>query len=404
MKIITDLKSKRSDVASQMEQLISTARAENRDFTADEVKTWENNSKQIESINAQIERAEKQEEISRYMINNAGEEKEKEQISNRYSMRKAMTELNKGTITGIEREMHEEALKSTPNYSGRGLILPYELFQKRAAMTDGSNAEWAKTIVSDKLSNIKAKSVIDALGVTVYEGLNGDLKLPYASTGAASFVSESTDLSEFSVTQGSETLVPRRLGWYKDFSPEFLNSNSPALFDQLVADGVNDIWRALSSDLFDQFDSQLTANSGNASGDTAEFLTLALLTELESALTIDGLGDLKYATTLGVRGYAKSKEAMTNGSIPIWVDNTLNGYGAVASSFANKFSGDTKHQMVFGDFALSSVGLFGGGYEMMLDEITNALKGYKRVIISAMGDTGIHNPNAFVNVQNLKIS
>lgn len=398
MKQVTDLKIQRANYISEMETLVNSAKEGQRDLSEVENTRWSQLNADIKKIDNSIEMLERQDELNKSIVTVTAP---KIVAPRNYSIGKAVKGLASGRLEGLEFERHNELTKNT-SWDGRGILIPFEAFEKRAVLAHADNTSWEPTFVNDNLSIIKTKNYLQELGVTFMPNLTGNLRLPSMNSVSAAFVNEKSDMSEFTVTQGVELLSARRIAGYKDVSAEFFAENSASIIDAMVIELVDSIYRTITADIFDNIDSQITVVSGMGSGETATAISASILTAMEASLNTDGLGDLKYVTSPAVRGQAKATAFLAN-QAPIWLNNQMNGYNSYATSLVNTYSGATKHQLVLADFSKVVVGIWGANsVQVLLDPYTNGLKNYTRVIVSMLADTGIWNKDAFALAQHIK--
>ena len=147
MKTPNQLKEARAERIEALEVLTNSAEAEGRDMTTEESQRADDILNEVEALDKQIERAEKVQATLKAKavavdhIGSAGEDRELARAAGSYSLSKAVKEMSTNSLSGLEREMKEEALKEfrdagiTP--SGN-LQIPIKLMEARAVATTSS--------------------------------------------------------------------------------------------------------------------------------------------------------------------------------------------------------------------------------------------------------------------------
>jgi hypothetical protein len=110
----------------------------------------------------------------------------------RFSVTKALGELSNspqpgidGTVTGLEREVHDALSNRLKNLTGtqpQGFLIPIQCLKG----LNGTSAPAGGFMVGTDLAAIepalRSKSVVIAMGATVFENLRGNLGIPAEST------------------------------------------------------------------------------------------------------------------------------------------------------------------------------------------------------------------------------
>jgi Phage capsid family len=127
-----------------------------------------------------------------------------------------------------------------------------------------------------------------------------------------------------------------------------------------------------------------------------------MTTLLESANT-DQLGDGGWLTTPGLKGTLKGITRLGNTiGLPIWSDeDTVDGYKArssnqVAKTNTKGTSGATLHTLIRGIFETMIIGMWGSGFELIVDPYRLKKQGMVELTTFMLTDVTLTYPAAFV--------
>ena len=140
-----NLKENRAELVETMEAILDVAKSEERDLTADESKSWEGFDTEIKALDKKIAIAERQEQLNKSIavnmsVQNSTDVAKKELKS--WSLFKAVRDVQAGGLTGVEKEMHQEA-ENEKRGSMNGIGLPSFMtnnVEKRAFVDQGASA------------------------------------------------------------------------------------------------------------------------------------------------------------------------------------------------------------------------------------------------------------------------
>ncbi len=263
----------------------------------------------------------------------------------------------------------------------------------------------ASIIAEDLLSGsfielLRNRSVLQNIGITVLDGLIGDVAIPRLTTGGTAYwlSTDATDITESTQVLDQVTLVPKNVGAFSIYTRQLLMQSSIAI-EQLVRNDLATVL-AIAIDLAGLYGSgsagQPTGVS-NTSGINAPTAfaaavpTYAEVVLMESAVATDNAltGTLAYVLESAMRGSLKTKEKATNTAQFIWEPgNTLNGSRAEVSNQIT--SGD----IFFGNWADLLQGVW-GGLDVLVDPFTLSARMNTRVIEMFTTDFGVRHPVSF---------
>ena len=413
MKTINELRAERLKLIEKMSILIALGKAEKRSLTEDENKVWSGDNNRIKEIDAEIIVLERQEELNKQLLGTKPPiETPEKKVAKRYDFFKAIRENATNSLAGLELEMSQEGAKElreagdapTPG----AFIIPASVFnvkvEKRAEVGTGDTTPPIKTGAVDLLSVVRTPILLDTLGVTMYEGLNGNLKVPKMGQLVAAFVAEKSAVATSGADLISDTLAPRRCGSFDDFTKELLSQTSSSVQAQIMREFVDAIWRALQIDLLDAVALGATVISGSEITDVTAVLTHAKILSMESAIE-SGFPNMAYAMSNGQKALLKALVLDSGSGKFAFMDNEVNGYAAYATASLLATNGGNTNQnfdVIFGNWASAVIGSW-GGIEVITDPYSVADKGEIRVTANGLFDTGVANALSFSAIRNATV-
>jgi hypothetical protein len=336
-----------------------------------------------------------------------------EKLVERLDYFKAIREASVGHVPGAELEMHQEGVaefeRSNIVSVQNSIVFPSSMFtlKKRAyaEVDTTAGAGFIPTDVAAELNIVRTPNIMDKLGVTVYDQLRGNLKLPNMAQLNAAFVAEKSAVDTSGATPGNATLAPRRVGSGDNFSKELFIQTSPTIQAGIMRDFMDAIWRAIQKDGFQAVAAGGTIITGYAITDTVAALDHDAILGLESGIETDYDG---LAYLMSPKQRAKLKALVIGGAGSgrfAWENNEVNGYGAFASNSiaaTNGGSTNTAYDVVFGLWRALVVGLW-GGMELIVDPYGAAKTGEYIITANALADTAVANALSFSVIRNADI-
>lgn len=312
-------------------------------------------------------------------------------------------------MTGLVKEMHEEAIKEmtragVSNYSG-GVLVP-QLMQQRD-MTAGTTTAGGFTIQTDVAGLIPfldPRPVIARMGATMLSGLTGNIDFPRNDTAAAAvWEAEQGAADETSPTFDRVQMSPKRLAAFSEISMQVLRQSSIAMENFVRGRLMNARDNALdTAALSPQAGSAPTGIVGTAGVNTitiAASPTWAKIVQFETEIAADNadFGNLAYLTTPSVAGILKTKIRDAAGNGFIWEgpnngSGTVNGYRAFVSNLVPTTGG--AHYMFFGNWSEMLIGQW-GGMEIMTDPYTRLKEATIQVVLNCWHDIAIRHGQSF---------
>ena len=404
MKNSLELKEMRSEFISSLEVMKLTAENEERDLTQDENTEMDTILKKVDEMDVKIERAEKAEKALRTaaMVSGTKVEAKEDKDLGKFSFQEAMRQAYTGNLSGIVKEMDQEA-RSKAHYTGqtfRGLAIPASILTRTAAETAASNSTQTMSFTDQLEANLTLASA----GANFYGGIE-NMKFPVIS-GVNSYWQPEVGGTATAPTgtASSVTLSPKKIISVVNVSNEALTQNAAleAALQRNMAQNIASTIEAALLDTGDVSNAPASIFADAAAGSVAALSsTTAIALEtavLEAGVQLEGA---RMAYLLDVNSYKAAKEAVqVTGVSALYdpADKRLNGYYAFVSGNVASSGGATKDHALFGDFSKVHIAQF-GGLDVLFDPYTNGATGEPRMIVTSLCDgDAVQNGAAFASL------
>ncbi len=398
-------KEERADILSQLEGLKNIAETEDRDLTAEENTQVDALLEESDNLSDKVKRAEKVEEELRSAAKvsaTAPVSNKQDKDLERYTFQGAMRAAFTGNVSGIYKEMDQEA-RNESRYTGqnyKGVGIPSSVLT-RAWATSSTNSVDTMSFTDQLESNL----VLTSAGANFYGGIN-NLKFPIFSgvtstwrgeTGGAA-VATAGDLTAL-------TLSPKKLISVVDMSQESVVQN-PSLEAALQGNIARNMASTLEVALLAEANvasaptSILAAAAAASTGAVFSATTANLLedTYIGNDGTYEGA---RMAWLMDADAYSAAKVAVMVSNVSAlydFRDKTINGMYAFVSSNVASDATASKDNVLFGDFSKVHIAQF-GGLDFLYDPYTNADTGEPRMVVTALFDGGaVQNATAFASL------
>ena len=283
----------------------------------------------------------------------------------------------------------------------KGVVVPHEILKRDLTVgtaTAGGHTVATNLLAGSMIELLRNKMVLPGLGMQMLTGLVGNIAIPRVTGGATAYwVAESGSPTASQQAFDQVAMSPKTLAAQTAISRKLLLQSSI----DVEAFVQNDLARVLALEL------QRVAINGSgtapeprgilnvvgigdvAGGTNGLAPTWAHIVGLETEVSQDNAdeGTLAYLSNTKVRGKLKQTSKVSGQNGFIWED-TVNGYqaavtNAVPSNLTKGTSSGVCSAIIFGNFADSIMGLW-GGLELMVNPYTNAAQG--GVIVHAFQD------------------
>tara|TARA_R100000655_G_scaffold304_10_gene1320 strand:- start:474 stop:1691 length:1218 start_codon:yes stop_codon:yes gene_type:complete len=399
MKTSIELKEMRSDIIDSLENIKDVASTEERDLTQEENEQVDGLLTEVDSLDAKIERAEKMETIKRNaaVVSGVTATKVDKEVRD-YSFQDALAQAANGRISGLVKEMDEEA-RNESRYTGqsyKGIGIPSSILTRAAIATSAAN-ETSTMAWTDQL---EANLVLSSAGSNFYSGIN-NMKFPVFSSINSGFVAETGGSAPAANgTATSLTLSPKKCISIVNVSAEAVTQNASieAALRRNMAMSVastmesaflaaSDVSNAPTSLLADAT-SVATSVISTANVELMETDLLAADVQLEGA---------RMAYILNPAAYADVKSLVQVSNVSALYDHAdkrLNGYFSFVTSNLNSGGTAAKTAALFGDFSKVHIAQF-GGLDVIYDIYSGAGTGEPRYVLTSLVDAGAVQATTF---------
>lgn len=398
------LKEERASLMENLSTMVTLAESETRELTKAETTEFDSVSAKIDSININIERAEKLESLNASMAATSGVDlspKTPKEVSE-YRFTDAVKAAYTGRMDGLIKEMDQESRLQEPNRLLRGVAIPMSVLNQRA---DANAIAVPPVELGSYTDQLFANSVLREAGANIYTGLTGDRKMPIIQNVASSFVAESTsNVTEVEAVGDltSVALEPKKLISVVNMTSELLTQNTgaeAAFRRNMAASQIATLEKAL-------LQSGATTSGGpdsifnDATDITGNALTSALAYTMEGNLIGAGVNPAiaKMVFLFNAKALATAKGLAAVSSVSPLVDpiaQTCNGYNYFVSSNVGHGGADAD-QVLFIDATRVHVGVF-GSLDLIFDPYSLAGAGLGRIVANSLFDGVATTPTVIAN-------
>jgi HK97 family phage major capsid protein len=280
------------------------------------------------------------------------------------------------------------------------IILPYESkIVKRTAIVAGGTTTGGYIVQTDKkavLPPLTNYLVLTQAGATYLTGLVGSVSIPTYSGTTVAWKEETVSAADGAGTWGKVDLAPKRLTAYLDVSKQFLAQDSVGAENMLYDNLAKAIAAKLESTILGTGEGSSVSTPAGLfwSVYTAGATTLSWSSIVALETTIDSANNLAqnmaYLTSAAGRGAAKTTlVTSTYGDRMIMAaDGTINGYPVYVSNGVAKttdFATTTGFGFIFGNWADLIIGQW-GGYDLTIDPYSQAVYANVRLVVNCYFD------------------
>jgi HK97 family phage major capsid protein len=348
-------------------------------------------------------------------------------------------ESGRGVDFGFEREMIQEARKRTPMTAKDGAgIIPFVTRANIDSATSTTGGPFKFTQPGDFIPLLRNATSVMRAGARVIPGLTGPVTFPkQTGPGTASWVAENpgSDMSRSNLVTSTVSLAFKTLQTATAVSRQALFSAASGNYDleQIIREDLARVI-ALGLDLGAlnglgssnqplgvlQDTSVGTATALGTNGGTIAWTNVV---DLETTVAVaNGVGRMSYLTNAKQRARGRNLAVLGNtaNGVPIWQgspsypdagggmiptgDGTVNGYDAyctnqVPSNLTKGTSTTICSAWVFGAFEQMLVGMFGGGFEVLVDPYTLKLQNMIDLTAWIFADVANRYPVAFATLK-----
>ena len=413
MKNSIELRQDRAELIGKADSMLNLAKDETRDFTNDEQVSYDGMMKDIDKLAKDIQVVERQEklnaEISASPVSHSVQNDTMANERRDYSLFKAVNGLMNNNLSGLEKEMHEEAIQEARSTGAtiNGIGIPSSLqYESRAGIVSEGSSSIAPTTLGAFQDGLREAAVYEQVGATVLDGLAANTEIPVVGANSAAYIDgENANAADVGNNFSSITLSPKRIGGFVDLSKQLMMQVGTGAEAAIVRDLGRSIGEAMNAAMFkignvsgaDQSIGEYITNTVTPTSFAAGSTVADMLTMEEALAEAKGLqGNLAY-----VVNPVNMKEIRTGAlvsSISAVQDSKagFNGYPIVFSTGCEKRAAAHKDSLaIFGDFSKLYVGNF-GVLDVMVDPYTQGIKGAVRLVLNKYASFGVSSAASFV--------
>lgn len=425
MKKSAELIKQRAELINAQKRMHELAEKETRDFTADESVEFRNLQGQIDALNEKIKDAEAFEENIRSLAGAGlpattdlgnGEDKEKESVSKRFSISRALKMVNpesRKSLDGAEKEAHEigeqenrnAGLDSTAFESGTFQLPLSFLRASQQTVTQDSGSYGGVLVPTDPVrmvDNLRPRLWLEDLGATFLTGLKGNVPLVVKSDFNMEFLAEGASITVQKKQYGGPVLKPKRAGGAVDITNQLILQSSPDV-ERLIMDGISFGFKNLlhsaaingaggvaPTGLLNYPGVQ--ASSQVAAGDA----TWATIVELQALIESENATEFSLGYLLHPKLKAALKQITKDaGSGRFLLEGKeIDGYKFISTTLMPVLSSGTLFPLIYGDFEQMTIGQW-GAVNIKVNPYSADLEDSVRLTLNTHADMQIANPKAF---------
>jgi HK97 family phage major capsid protein len=442
---LKQLQEQRGAKLKEASALSTAATKENRSLTSEELSKIEALQGEVDTIDRTITVEVRQVALESQAAQQKKADENRDAIQ-RFSMGRLVRQLAMGeTVDGAEKEMIDEGAadaRSAGIRSPKGVMIPLfatrqiQMREQEAELrsrfsgrelrdltaTTGTSLQYGGITVQNNVGTVYEalmnRLVLRNLGITVLEGLTGNLDLPrIVEVADPSHKGENVQADEHTPTFDKLTLNPRRLPTVIEVSNQ-LFLQSEAAIGTLVN---NYAFRKLSVIMEKKWINGAGSGSsepegilgtsgigsviGGTNGAAPDW---ADIVGLEGEVAIDNadIGRLAYLTNAAVRKKLKSTaKVASSDSVMVWDDSVPNQWGyrrevtnSVPSNLVKGSSGSVCSAIIFGNWEDYIAG-FWSGIEVLVNPYSKDDYGLTRLNFAVYYDGGVVRPVSFAAMQ-----
>lgn len=409
-----ELKRKRSALVAEQKAL-----ATKTELTEDERARWDAIKTELDELDNNIRFEEERENVARQEAAESGTliSRGDEKDLRRYSFVRAIQGAINGKLTGLEAEMHQEAVREMTAQGGvvggigvPSIALRMGDYKKRADITTAT-APLVQTNVVGFIDALYAKMLLVQMGAQTITGLRGNLSIPRVATKAtAAWATEVANAADAGSDTEAVSVTPKRLACYQDISKQLIFQSEYAV-EQLVRNlfikGMSLELESASIAGATNGPTGLLATSGIgdvAGGTNGLAPTLAHMLALVKEVAVDDadIGALGFLTNPKARWKLQSTAIETGHPERVWAVNVqdyLLGFKAgvttlVPGALDKGTSEDVCSAIIFGNWNELVIANF-GIIDIVVDEKSQAIGNKVRIVLNSFWDSYLAHAASF---------
>ena len=428
IKTSAEMKIERHAVYEKAKAIMDKARDEKRALTPEEQTEYDKLDKQLDDMEADIKRVEKDErralEMAVGVMQQRQAKREEKEVSGYSLFRAIRMKMQHVPLDGLEAEMDQEAREEARSIgqSLTGIGVPsivlrswgnaiHKRNMSATGQTSAAGDQGGMLVATENEGLIMALRPmlrLAQMGVRTIGGMVGNLDIVKGTSVATAWEGENDENAESNVSTSKISVSPKRLGAKSYISKQLLLQTSQGLQQSVIEDIFAAIAQAVELAALHGGGNitGLASTSGIGSvvgGDNGAAPTYAHLTELESKVELGNalMDSLYYLTNPKVKNKLKNTKIDSGSGLMVWPtnDNVLNGYPAFASNLVKDTltkgtSSGVCSAIFFGNW--SNMALYNwGGLDLVVDDVTRADYNEVKLVVNSFWDMAVKQPAAF---------
>ena len=311
-----------------------------------------------------------------------------------YSVAKAIREAVSGSLTGLEREQHDELSRGR---EVRGVMVPTcAIFGEQRAMTTTTAAATVPTNLGGLIDRLRPVLAVQSMGATVLSGLTGNLDLPRLTAGPTAYwVAEDGAPTASDSAFDKVSLTPKTVAGEMYLSRRLTLQNGVALENVLRNDLAFILAQALDKAAIqgggtNEPEGILEQITESATASTA---ITDIAADLISALSIDDVtGTTGFLTNPALMAAVRKIKDTTGRTIS--ASEIFHGESVTASNNVPAQGSPAEQPLIFGAWSNLTIGYW-SGVDILANPYSDANKGGLRLHSFLDCDIAIRHPEAF---------
>jgi hypothetical protein len=326
----------------------------------------------------------------------------------KFSVTKALAELSNcprpgvdGDVTGLEREVHDALslrLKDLTGTQPTGFLIPLACLKALNVTSAPAGGFMVGTELAAIEPALRSKSVVVAMGATVFENLRGNLGIPGESTSTVSeWLSELEELSASDPIYKQTLLTPKRCASMTTLSRQLMIQNDLGVENFVRASLLRTVGQALDKAALSGNGNEEPAGILNASGTGSVTFSGAAshskAIEFQDKLTTADAGNmpdaqLGYITSAPTASKWMQIPEVATYSSWLWSGNQWE--GTVAGLPARSSNNVTGNRVICGDWSKVVVAMWGQGtIQLLADPFARKKEALVEFMATLLADVGL---------------
>jgi HK97 family phage major capsid protein len=336
--------------------------------------------------------------------------KEKREYTAGGILQAALAHAQNGTRGSIAWDIDQQVRKDHPHLPNNGgMIVPYAGLDSHTSTGGAELVTTARKITFDEI--LDEISIPRRLGAQLWNDLGAPTGIPVIRSRTTShWVAENpgSDVTEGDPATGASMLTPKTLQATTSFSRQLATLSNGAAAQILMRDIYESAALALERAILhgtgdNNQPEGLYALAGVSAVAFGGQPTFAKLEEMVEAVTDNCplIGQLAWTTTPAMAAKLRHIVISELGFAPAWTksayDGDLIGYRASVSPLASKTlgNGGDEHAILFGNFRDVIIGVWGPGFELIMDPYAKKKQGMVEVTSNLLCGMAVRNPASF---------